>query len=233
MRTHLFVFALFAAAAAGGCESTDTLGPGAGAWPSAPVSASAWPASALPVAATAPYAAPPSSSYVPYGVHYSVRLDQPIGCDLSVYGQTFTARVAAPLLDVAGKLAVPLGAKLYGRVVGVERGASPKLMVSFVAIDTVGGAVPIATAVAPDAFNPYLTSRAVDPTRAGYDSVLLPALPFARSMLEAGGGSLSPRFDPTHTVSVPRDAVVEMLLTAPLVVPPLRLREIGAPAARN
>lgn len=232
MRTHLFVLAVLAAAA-GGCESTDTLGPGAGAWPATPAAGAPWTGGALPVVATAPYAAPPGSSYVPYGARYTVRLDQPLGADLSVYGQAFTARVAEPLLDVAGKLAVPLGAKLHGRVAGIERGASPKLMVSFVALDTVGGTVPVATCVAPDAFNPYLTSRAVDPTRSGYDSVLLPAAPFARSLFAAGGDSLSPRVDPTHTVSVPEGAVVEMRLTAPLVVPPLSLREIGAPGARN
>lgn len=111
---------------------------------------------------------------VPAGTELRLTLERELGTDSVEEGERFTARVAEPVA-VAGHRAVPAGAVVYGRVVGVRReraGAGPGsgiLRITFQTVRVRGG-------------SPILSARVleVEPAvRSGGEGTRIPA---------AGGG---------------------------------------------
>ena len=63
---------------------------------------------------------PADSRSLPSGTTLDVRLDQEIGTKSSKVGDTFTATVTNPVVASNGATAVPAGAKVYGKVTGLD-----------------------------------------------------------------------------------------------------------------
>ncbi|HSO00542.1 MAG TPA: hypothetical protein VLS89_19755 [Candidatus Nanopelagicales bacterium] len=59
---------------------------------------------------------------VPAGTRLIVRLEQPIGTEISVQGQRYTASVVTPILDGEGEPIVPAGSTVTGRVASLRSG---------------------------------------------------------------------------------------------------------------
>lgn len=84
--------------------------------------------------------APPRRITVPTGTEIRVTLDRELGTRASAAGDRFTARVSEPVA-VAGRVAVPRGAVLHGRVLGVEErgGTGVVLRLGFLTLRVRGG----------------------------------------------------------------------------------------------
>lgn len=63
---------------------------------------------------------PANSSVLPAGANIDVRLDQEIGTKSSKTGDSFTATVDNQVLASNGEIVVPAGAKVYGRITGLQ-----------------------------------------------------------------------------------------------------------------
>lgn len=69
----------------------------------------------------APQVVPSNASALPAGTRLEVRLDQELGTRSSTVGDEFTATVRAPVIAQNGDVVVPEGAKVIGRVSGLQR----------------------------------------------------------------------------------------------------------------
>lgn len=65
-------------------------------------------------------ASPADARSLPSGTNLDVRLDQEIGTKSSKVGDNFTATVINPIVATNGVTAVPAGAKIYGKVTGLD-----------------------------------------------------------------------------------------------------------------
>lgn len=81
--------------------------------------------------------------YVPKGTRMIVRLEGEIDTLRSRPGQPITARVLAPLYAPDGRVIVPAGATLRGRLVSVGSPERPRVRLLFESVDTVQGPAPI------------------------------------------------------------------------------------------
>jgi hypothetical protein len=73
------------------------------------------------------------------GSTVEVWLERSLATDSSVPGQALTARVLGPVRGTSGDVVIPLGALLYGRVVGLASGANPSISMAFDRAETVHG----------------------------------------------------------------------------------------------
>lgn len=97
-----------------------------------------------------------------------VRLDEDVGTDLSHTGDRVVAYIATPLVDRAGHVLVPDGARVEGRVTRSENGKGvtpPKLELVFDRLVVDGHPRPIHGVVA--SADPVLKSPGADPEIAG------------------------------------------------------------------
>lgn len=74
---------------------------------------------------------------VPIGTRLIAVLDQPIGTEISVEGQRYTATVVTPILDAEGEPILPEGSVLTGRVAALRRGAGGAPAQVVLTVDTV------------------------------------------------------------------------------------------------
>jgi hypothetical protein len=81
-----------------------------------------------------------SGPFVQAGTTFRVKLDGPLGTQLSKPGDSFSATLIDPLVDLEGHVLVPAGAKLRGKIANVDQGVAPRLRLSFNTIETEGGA---------------------------------------------------------------------------------------------
>lgn len=65
-------------------------------------------------------ATPATSSTLPTGSVLTVTLDQAVGTKQSKVGDSFSATVAEPVMASNGETVVPAGAKVYGKVTGLQ-----------------------------------------------------------------------------------------------------------------
>jgi hypothetical protein len=65
-------------------------------------------------------ATPVNANTLPTGSVVTVSLDQPVGTKTSKVGDTFSATVAEPIVAANGQTVVPAGAKVYGKVTGLQ-----------------------------------------------------------------------------------------------------------------
>ena len=162
-----------------------------------------------------------SGPFAQAGAKFRVKLDDPIGTQLSHPGNTFSATVVDAIVDTQGQVLVPEGAKLSGRIADIEQGVAPKMRLTLLTIGTSkGGDVPIHGRILhaqrmsyPG--EPLYTSYAADPSSVGnpwmtYDSVL--ASPY--------GGS-STVF--TREIEMPVGSEMEIEVTRPLLAPGSRM----------
>ncbi|MGQ0645967.1 MAG: hypothetical protein ACT4P7_00260 [Gemmatimonadaceae bacterium] len=63
---------------------------------------------------------PADARSLPSGARLDVRLDQEIGTKVSKVGDEFSATVVSPVVAENGATAVPAGAKVYGKVTGLD-----------------------------------------------------------------------------------------------------------------
>jgi hypothetical protein len=63
---------------------------------------------------------PADASSLPTGVVLNVRLDEEIGTEVSKVGDEFTATVTNPVVAQNGETVVPAGAKVHGKVTGLD-----------------------------------------------------------------------------------------------------------------
>jgi hypothetical protein len=157
-----------------------------------------------------------SGPFAQAGATFHVKLDGPIGTQLSKPGDTFTATITEPIVDEGGSVIVPAGAKLHGRIADVSRGVAPKLRLSFSRVDTIDGAgIPIDARIMKTqrvtyAGEPLYASYPADPSAVGdpwmtYDSVL---------SYEASAEPLYSR-----EIEIPMGSDMILQLTRPLLAP--------------
>jgi hypothetical protein len=81
--------------------------------------------------------------YVPEGTVFTVRLDQSIDTESRDAPLGFTARVERPLATQDGRVAVPAGAVIRGRIAELHGGRAPLILLDFQTIGTVHGDAPV------------------------------------------------------------------------------------------
>jgi hypothetical protein len=166
------------------------------------------------VAAVAPAAS--NRPYVPGGTIFSARADKPLDSFYTAPGSPFTATVVTPLRDMRGEAAVPVGARVRGTFVSSGSAEAPRIVIRLDAMDTKSGTLPL-TAVVREAQHVDL----VGPTR------MVPRFSEEESdpWLERGPTAPPPYratptvgyvLEPSREVRVPRGALIELQLTAPL-----------------
>ena len=167
-----------------------------------------------------PNPAPPESIAGPFvqaGTLFSAQVDQLIDTYYSAPGTPFTATVVNPLFGAQGQLVVPYGAKLRGTIASVGTYELPNIRVALQSIDTVGGPVPIEAAVREAQHYEWLGP---DPLSVDYMSRNRD-LPDAARSANLFGYQAAYGYDTTQPseVRIPRGAVMEIALTAPLAPP--------------
>jgi hypothetical protein len=131
------------------------------------------------------------SSTVSTGTEFTVRLNTPVGTTISSPGQFFTAVVMTPLRSPGGVTVVPQGAMIRGRIVGADAGPIANVRLSFDAIRTSQGDVPLhATLSRSQPSGSSFRSQDVYSTAPlPYDAVLLPSSPPRVAVAPSGGPS--------------------------------------------
>lgn len=90
---------------------------------------------------------PTDSRALPSGTSFDVRLDQEIGTKSSKVGDSFTATVVNAVMAQNGTTAVPAGAKVYGKVTGLDNsnrvGEPAAIRIDFERIDVNGASRPL------------------------------------------------------------------------------------------
>jgi hypothetical protein len=91
-------------------------------------------------------AAPADARSLPSGTNLSVTLDQEIGTKSSKVGDTFTATVRDRVVATNGQTVVPAGAKVYGKVTGLDNsdrvGEAAAIKIDFERIEANGRSNP-------------------------------------------------------------------------------------------
>jgi hypothetical protein len=156
------------------------------------------------------------------GATFRAEMDGSIGTQASRVGDTFTATVKDPVVDDSGRVLVPRGAKLYGRVTGITREATgPRLRVGFSDVTTTSGErVPIDARIVDIQSTTYASERSSPSAAVVSDSVGNPWMGYD-SVLQ------SPSYSSDTYVSdlaVASGSEMKLELTRPLLAPGSRYR---------
>lgn len=106
-------------------------------------------------------AASPTSTPVPFvqaGTRFTVRLHEALSTRTAIPGERFTAEVVQPLVGDDGRVLVPAGALLVGRVAEVQTGP-PRLTLALEEIQTAYGPAQIEASVTKADARVYLAGR--------------------------------------------------------------------------
>jgi hypothetical protein len=161
---------------------------------------------------------------VPAGSEVEVRLDEPLGVDITPAGQLFSARLSEPLRTERGRVLVPAGAVVHGVVVSVDREPAPALRLRFDGVESAWGVLPLrATVRAPEPAR--WESLEVWVPHARYDAALLAPEAPAGPAKAVGGGPTSTapgaRAPSRSSLLLPAGAPLRLVLTAPLGTEPI------------
>jgi hypothetical protein len=159
--------------------------------------------------------------FVQAGTVFTVTLDQAIDTYYTAPGARFTATVRDGLLDQGGRAVVLPGAKVAGTLASVGATDIPLIRMQLERIETVAGLVPLHAAVRSAEHFAWAGPPTPDP-----DSSNL----FPRRFTDYGQDVSEPREVPGHTLEgralmqprelrVPAGAVIQLVLTEPLVLP--------------
>lgn len=170
--------------------------------------------------------------YVRPGTVLVARMDHGVDTDTGEEGERFTATVATPLADAAGRPIVPVGAKLRGRVDTLEQGRGAKPAAITLAVDAIaiGGAeLPIRARVAALDVQQVGEQPSEQPIREGLTGGVLigilfgvwPSVIFGGS-IGAGGGAIKAVVRREVNAIVPSGSFVAVRLEAPIAVARLR-----------
>lgn len=124
----------------------------------APQPSAAKPAAAKPPArkpASPPVAEPPAprvvTLLVPTGTTFAVHLDNMLATDQNQVGDPFTATISDPIVDVDGRVLLPVGAKVRGRVTAAEKsdrvGETAVITLAFESVSFDGQSYPLQASV--------------------------------------------------------------------------------------
>jgi hypothetical protein len=165
---------------------------------------------------------PNHGAVVHAGTRFSVRLDNPLDNLVSPVGQVFGAHVVTPLLAASGEVVVPVGAELRGRVDGTNVHA-PFLRVEFDVLRTVSGPTSLSAGISAAQFLEHK------------DLVRFPSAPPGQPDVERFVDTFrmpndtryvnpGAYYEPSYVteISLPRNAILELVLTRPLAVPRAR-----------
>jgi hypothetical protein len=158
------------------------------------------------------------------GTRFAVQADQPLDTYYSTKGEPFTATVVNPLFGPLGQPIVLRGAKLRGQIASVGTYELPKLRLVLLSIDTVEGPVPIEAAIrqsqhyewaGPDPLDIDPTSGRPPVNGNGEPHEIPHPANLFGYQAAYGYGTTQPR-----EVRIPRGAILEIALVAPLVLVP-------------
>jgi hypothetical protein len=153
-----------------------------------------------------------SGPYAPAGQMVAVHLDQTIDTMVSTRMQQFTARLQTPLLDAQGNVFAPVGSLVHGHVASLGSIEAPRVKLQFDAVDTPFGTLPLSAALLDAQYRQY-----PGPV------VFLPGPDYTGGWgwWGYGGGPWdygTEAYRP-HEVQLPRDAVLHLQLTRPVLAP--------------
>jgi hypothetical protein len=129
--------------------------------PAAPNPAPAQPAASKPASkpapkpAPAPVADPPAPRVVtltvPTGTTFAVHLDNTLATDQNQVGDPFTATLSDPIVDLDGRVLLPVGSKIRGRVTAAEKsnrvGETAVITLAFESVSFDGKSYPLQASV--------------------------------------------------------------------------------------
>lgn len=147
------------------------------------------------------------------GTMFTVRMIDPISSDTAVAGRVFTARLRDPLFSPNGVEIAPAGAIVTGRVVSVQRGAHPRLGLSFDTLETYEGVAAIDARGEPTMNLPFELGNLRSAAEGDADVVMRP-----KEGGEGVGGGPPAEDAETPSVKVPFDIELDLVLTRPLII---------------
>ncbi len=175
-----------------------------------------------------------SESSAPAGTRLQARLGETLDTLVTEIGQPFTAKVEGEVLDRRGRVLVPAGALVRGKVVSVGSPAAPRIGLTVETIETTAGTAPLYAALREEGRRTYLGPEPARPEtdslcrRAGTESD-----PFCDSYVYMiysdtapphGFGRPPATDDRPREVRLPQGARLVLVLTDPLSPPTLVAR---------
>jgi hypothetical protein len=150
----------------------------------------------------------PAPCSVSAGTRFTARLDQFLATDSSLPGESFSARVVAPVMSSCHFDFIRAGATLRGRVTRAEPGKPPVLAIQLIDVDTSVGARPIPAAIRSVTGFAWVETNVPNSSYRAF--VLHPPWAMDPSGPASQGGELQQTF--------PEGALIELELTEPVVV---------------
>jgi hypothetical protein len=149
-----------------------------------------------------PNGQPSSAPYAATGTTFEVRLDEPIDTSLSHAGDRITATLSAPITTSGGTTLIPVGTRVEGHVVSIDRDTEgPRIVLDFDTMRIGGGLLPVGTRVVSAQQNRYRTV----PANSGVTS------------LQTSPGAGAAETQGTSQIAMPKGAAVQLALTRPIV----------------
>jgi hypothetical protein len=84
-----------------------------------------------------------SASYAPTGAEVDARLDQPLDTRISSPGQPITATLVQPIRATDGRVLVPAGAQLRGKIARIDHVSGPRIELAFDTLVLQAGKPPV------------------------------------------------------------------------------------------
>jgi hypothetical protein len=157
---------------------------------------------------------------VPAGATFRVALAQPLLTAYTLPGAPFAAIVVDKLVSREGRVVVPAGMVLRGRIAGVELGPIEAIYLDFDSIQTVLGATDVhATVLGTQRFRDGVAIQVADPVSVGYDAAILPPSRGAPASGIGGGPLEGVPLERRMTAALPAGAQITLALRRPIVVP--------------
>ncbi len=162
----------------------------------------------------APIVAVDPAHTAPVGGHIVVRLDRPVGTDVSYAGDFFSGRLAAPLMAVDGGVLVPEGAVVHGSIAGITL-RPPSITLRFDSLNVGTADVPLDAAILSVRDGDIALKDAINAADEARYSTL---------MRRIDVGEIEPPVDSPPTdvsreqLRISAGTLVELMLTSPIVV---------------
>ncbi len=145
---------------------------------------------------------------------FRVSMNDSLSSSNAYPGETFTATLLTPLMSNDAKMAAPVGTRVNGHVVSVQREPEPRIALAFDTIETPGGMLRIEAHATNAIDAPFAIASMREARDVQADAMLHP------SGGAIGGGPLPEGLEEGQTtrVIVPKSSQVELVLDSPLTV---------------
>jgi hypothetical protein len=161
--------------------------------------------------------------FVQAGTVFTIELEQPIDTRGSRIGQPFTARTVEALVASNGRVIVPAGALVHGRVASTGNLAHPRVRLELDSIDTANGPASVAAVVLQAQRFTYPGDVSLDPVEAPAfaDEYVYPFDPMGYGTGTSRGPSASVAYEHAYPreIRIPRGARISLELTRPILPP--------------